>query len=170
MRITQFFSTMILLCFILSGCTGDLQSGNAVAFYYRSTASDFGSETGLFAVEKRYVPYNPTEYEKLIEEYLKGAKSADCTSPFPGGTTLVDFTLRDGSATIVFSPHMALQSQADVITCCTCICKTLFTLGNIDMISIAIEGTQINGEEELTFQKDSLMIWDDTQNNVTANP
>ena len=170
MKIIRYLSVAILLSCILLGCVKDPKGGNAVNFYYCATESNFSSETGLFAIEERYLPYNPTEYQKLIEEYLKGAKSANCTSPFPGGTTLMDFTLRDGIATIVFSPHMALQSQADVITCCTCLCKTLFALPDIDVITISVDGAEINGEKELTFQKDSFVIWDDMSGSITTDP
>ena len=154
----------VLLFSILCGSANEQQNGNSVTFYYCATEAEFGSEMGLFAAEERYVSYNPGEYEALIQEYLNGAISADCVSPFPGGTTLVDYSLSDNAAAIVLSPHMGLQSQADVITCCACLCKTLFTLSDLEAIFISVDGDQINGENELVFHRDSFIIYDDILN------
>ncbi len=170
MKFIRCILTIALLSIILTGCADKQQSGYVVRFYYCTTESSFGNDTGLFAIEERRISYNPNEYRKLIEEYLNGAINTGCTSPFPGGTTLVDFTLRDGRATILLSPHMVLQPQANVITCCACLCKTLFELPDIDTIVIAVDGAQINGEDELTFQKDSFSTWDDVSNSITPHP
>ena len=167
MKVLQYIFVAILLLVILTGCKNNEQTGNIVRFYYCTTESAYGKENGLFAFEDRHILYGVNEHEKLIEEYLNGAKRDECTSPFPGGTTLEDFNLHDGTATIVLSPHMALQSQANVITCCACLCQTLFTLPDIQTISISIDGTQINGENALTFYKDSFIIGDDVSNSIT---
>ena len=157
----------ILLLTGLSGCANNKQTGNAVTFYYCATESEFDDELGLFASEERYVSYGPNEFKMLIEEYLNGAKSTGCVSPFPGGTTLTDFSLYDNIATVVLSPHMGLQSQASVITCCTCLCQTLFAASDIDTISISVDGAQINGEDELIFHRDSFVIFDDVSGSST---
>ena len=170
MRVLRYILVTILLFVILTGCDNNKQGNNIVRFYYCTTESAYGRDDGLFTYEDRHISYAKNEYAKLIEEYLNGAKSAGCTSPFPGGTTLSDFNFRDNTATIVLSPHMALQSQANVITCCACLCQTLFTLDDIESISISIEGTQINGENELTFHKGSFTIWDDVSNDITTQP
>lgn len=170
MNYVRYFLAIFLLCIILTGCTEKNPNGSTVLFYYRSTESNFGSETGLFAVEERTIHYSSSEYEKLIEEYLNGAKSSNCTSPFPGGTTLTYFSLHDGNATIVFSPHMVFQSQADVTTCCACLCQTLFNLPDIQTITISVDGEKINGANELVFQKDSFLIRDDVSSNTIPRP
>lgn len=170
MKLVRCIFIIALLSFILTGCAEKRQSGNAVRFYYCATESSYGAETGLFSVEERRVTYDPNEYQKLIEEYLNGAKSTGCTSPFPGGTTLTDFSIYNGNAAITLSPHMALQSQANVITCCACLCQTLFALPDIDSVAISIDGAQINGEDELTFQKDSFKIFDDASESITPLP
>lgn len=170
MKLVHCILTIVLLSFVLVGCADKEQGANVVQFYYCAMESSYSNETGLFAVEERQVAYNPNEYQKLIEEYLNGAKTNNCTSPFPGGTTLTDFSLRDGNATIFLSPHMALQSQANVTTCCACLCQTLFALPDIDTIVISIDGVQINGENQLQFQKDSFKVLDDMSDSITPLP
>ncbi|MBR3978072.1 MAG: GerMN domain-containing protein [Oscillospiraceae bacterium] len=170
MKLVRCILSIVLLLFILVGCTKTQQNGNVVNFYYCAAEPSYGAETGLFAIEERHITYSPSEYRKLIEEYLNGAKKTGCTSPFPGGTTLVDFILQEGNASIILSPHMALQSQADVITCCACLCQTLFALPDIDTVTISIDGTQINGENRLQFQRDSLKVFDDVSSGVTPQP
>ena len=55
---------------------------------------------------------------------------------------------------------MALQSNADVIVCCACLSKTLFSLPDVREITFRIENREINGEESITFDKNSFVNWE----------
>lgn len=151
---------VILVCISCFGCQEQEQTGTTVDFYYRAKETSYGNDDGIFSIEVREITYEPTDYQMLVEEYLRGARKETCYSPFPPGTTLVSLSVKNRDITIKLSQHMALQSNADVIVCCACLCKTLFSLGDIKTITFCIEDREINGEANITFDKDSFVNWD----------
>ena len=156
-----------LLCITLSiialigcfGCQKQEQTGNTVNFYYRANEPKYGSGDGIYSIEVREVTYELTDYQKIIEDYLRGARITTGVSPFPPGTTLVNLSIKNSDLTIELSPHMALQSNAEVIVCCACLCKTLFSLPDVRKVTFSIENREINGEESITFDKNSFVNW-----------
>ncbi len=154
----------VLVCFC--ACNQNTNNENYLNFYYCSTEQTFGSENGIFAIEERLISCKPDEYRLILEEFLRGPRVNGCISPFPGGTVLEDFKLKDGYASIVLSPHMALQANANLIVCCACLCQTLFEFPEFETIEISIANNQINGESRLVFNKNSFS----TEDNILVEP
>ena len=153
---------VIILLLACCGCEAQKPAGTTVDFYYKAKQPAYGSSDGIYFLEVREITYEPTDYQQIIEEYLRGAKMDACISPFPPGTALVNLSVNNSDLTIVLSPHMALQSNADVIVCCACLCKTLFSLPDVRKITFCIENHEINSEASITFDKDSFASWDIT--------
>ena len=151
---------MIIVLFSCCSCEKQSQAGNTVNFYYRAKEPSYGKDDGIYSIEVREINYEITDYQQIIEEYLRGARIDNCISPFPPGTTLVNLSDRNSRISIELSTHMALQSNADVIVCCACLSKTLFSLPDVREITFRIENREINGEESITFDKNSFVNWE----------
>ncbi len=157
------FLSILLTAVILLGCCGcqkQQPAGTTVDFYYRAKEPTYGSGDGIFSIEVREIAYEPTDYQKLIEEYLRGARIDTCISPFPPGTALVKLSLSVSGISVELSPHMAFQSNADVIVCCACLSKTLFNISDIKTVTFSIENRDINGQSSITFDQESFVNWD----------
>lgn len=156
------------LCFLLvavvllscCGCQKQDPTGTTVDFYYRAKEPVYGSGNGIFFIEVREISYEATDYQKLIEEYLRGARIDACYSPFPPGTSLVKLSVGLSGISVELSPHMAFQSNADMIVCCACLSKTLFSVSDIRTVTFSIENRDINGQSSITFDRESFVNWD----------
>ena len=159
----KFISIIVLICLFAGcyGCQTQVQTDtNKVNFYYRAKQPSYGTRDGIYFVEEREISYAPTDYQQLIEEYLRGARMDECISPFPPGTTLVKISQNFSELSIELSPHMAFQSNADMIVCCACLCTTLFNLSDLTTITFSIENREINGAASITFDRNSFVNWD----------
>ena len=159
---------LLSLLFALPGCS-KTNTDDAVKFYYCSTEDTYGTEQGLFASEMRVLSCDKNDYPAIINAFLNGPKEKECYTPFPGGTVLEDYQFTNGYATIVLSPHMAQQTNANVIVCCACLCMTLFSFPSFQTIEIRIAEKFINGEEKLIFTRNSFQIHDASSLPVTDN-
>lgn len=160
---------ILLFVPLMCACSEPQTLQNTYSFYYCATDPGYGINTGVFAVEERETACKEGDYPLLIEEYLRGPRISNCTSPFPGGTYLEEFSLSDGTAVIILSPHMAFQTTANLVVCCACLSKTLFMFEDIHTIQISIQEYLINGEEYLTFTRNSFSEWDDYSYSAFVN-
>ena len=166
----KIISILLLLSFLitLSGCNKtDIEEG--IKFYYCSYEDTYGTTQGLFVTEMRVLSCDANDYETIIQEFLNGPREKECFTPFPAGTVLEDYQFENGYTTIVLSPQMAQQTNANVLVSCACLCMTLFSFSSIQTIEIRIADKFINGEEKLVFTRNSFLIHDDSSFRITDN-
>lgn len=152
---------IILAISLLFGCADtNTQVRTTVNFYYKTNPIDHISENGIITIEPRSVRTNALDYQILLEQYLEGAQSGNCISPFPAGTTLKSFSLNETSVSITLSPHLTMLSNADLTIACICIARTIFDLTGVDSVQISAQNNLINGQPDITITKSSIVMED----------
>lgn len=155
----------ILLPILICGCNNDHNlPRTTVNFYYKTEPLDHISKNGVFTVEIRNARANSDDYQYLLEQYLNGARSANCISPFPAGTTLKSISINDSSASVTLSPHLSMLSGSDLTIACICLARTIFDMTGVQSVQISAQNNLVNSEPYITITTNSF-----TMNDVVIN-
>lgn len=160
-----------LLCFVilfcLVGCTKQQEKlHDPIEFYYlHSTQKNqiqHGSEHSVITPESREGLGLRRHPGLLLDQYLKGPKTEYVQSPFPSGTTLIEWTSDDAVLTIILSDEFAELSGIELTIACACITKTFLELGGFDTVIIQAETLMLDGKASITMNSSNLLLFDDT--------
>lgn len=156
-------STLIAIVIVSSlfGCNSENRSTvTPFTFYYRTRDINYNSPDGVIAAETVDLKTNVDDYEHILIQYLKGARSNACISPFPAGTTLEEFSLKKDNARVVLSPHLAMLSDSELVIACICLARTLFDITDVPAVQIYAKDSLLNGEQFITINRDSFELRD----------
>ena len=131
-----------------------------VKFYYRSTASTYGTEADVISYELRESFGHEEDYAYLINNYLLGPTTMDRLSPFPAGTTLVSLDLVKDKVIVVLSSHISLLSGAELSIACTCLARTLHEMTGMKGVQISSQGDLLDGMESITINMNDYVLED----------
>lgn len=153
----------ILFVVSLCGCAPkNSYTRSVVYFYYKTQPVEYMSENGVISVEERTITTPPTDYFTLLEQYLNGARSSTCVSPFPAGTTIKDFSINGSVAAIQLSPHLTILTGSDLTVACVCLAKTIFDMADVQAVQISAQNSLINNEPYLTIERNDFVLTDVT--------
>lgn len=156
------FIILFILLIILSGCTGRNDNISVpVSFYYIQNEVEFGTDAVIIKKTTREAKGHEGDYTNIINQYLNGPITYDCTSPFPAGTTLKELHWDQSRAQIVLSPEITTLSGVDLMLACGCLTKTVTELIGVDTVQIRSSSGLINGESILTFQAEDFLYLDE---------
>lgn len=156
---------VVTILFIVSlyGCTPKNSYTRSVAnFYYKTQPVEYLSENGVISVEERTITTSPTDYFALLEQYLNGARSSTCISPFPAGTTVKDFSINGSVAAIQLSPHLTILTDSELTIACICLAKTIFDMAEVHTVQISAQNSLINNEPYLAIERNDFVLTDVT--------
>lgn len=157
------FSFILLLILLITVCGCDSNQSNLrtpVNFYYRTQTVDYRSESGVISVEVRNARGHADDHQYLLEQYLNGARSSNCTSPFPAGTTLKEFNVNETHATVMLSPHLTLLTGSELMIACVCLARTIFDMTGVQSVQISAQNSLINDQPYITITENSFILWD----------
>lgn len=166
-RIICFF--LIITCLFLL-CSCGLKNEpiqNPVTFYYRNPKTKFGTQANLIIGETRESKEHAEDYQYLIEQYLNGPITYDSTSPFPGGTTLAEFSMDASKAYIVLTSQITTLTGSELMVACACITKTVSEMTGVRSVQISTSNGTLDGKESITLTADSFVLWE--QENLLTN-
>lgn len=152
---------IVLMIFILIGCNSNHTSNRTVVnFYYRTEPVQHVSDSGIITVEARSTKASADDYQLLLEQYLNGAQTSGCVSPFPAGTSLKSFSVNDSGASVTLSPHLTLLSNADLSVACICLARTVFDMTGVQSVQISAQNNLLNGEQYITITDSNFVMED----------
>lgn len=137
---------MLAAIFMLTACSlGDYGSSSAdtLEFYYVA-GQNARSPDSIVKPEQRQLSSEPS-IEDIISAYLLGPVTEGYNSPFPEGTQLIKYKLSGGAATITLSEQYSSLQGANRTIADYCLTMTLTALGEVDYVSIAVEGAAVDG-------------------------
>lgn len=156
----QTICTILTISFLYLLCScgnNNIKIKDPVNFYYCTPETQFGEHSTLMVAQIREAKDHIQDYPYLISQYLNGPITYDCVSPFPGGTTLEEFTINKSQASIVLSPHIATLSGSELMLACACMTKTVIEMTGVETVQIStIEGT-LNGKDFIVLTADSFV-------------
>lgn len=150
-----------VICLSLASCTRkNSVSDSAVTFYYKSVDFQYGSPLGVLASEARNFSEYQSNYEQIIELYLKGPKEHNHISPFPAGIYLKEFTLGADRAYITLSSHISMLSGLDLTIACACLTKTVLGITGVSSIEITADNSTLDGQAYLIYTNNDFVFLD----------
>lgn len=157
---------ILLLAFLLllpvAGCRKEPVYEEPLTFYYRKAIFDYEADCSAVETEIR----EGADYESLEETiaiYLAGPVNPELANPFPAELKLLSAQLKDGTLYLTFSDTLAEICGWDLTLCCCCITLTCLELTDASQVCIAAESATLNGEKNITMNRDCLILVDSTQ-------
>ena len=149
-----------LLCFLfalmllfLCGCTGSAGEDPAV-FYYCRTEYSFGSDSAVIAAEERDITGHEGDLQYLLSLYLVGPLDEELESPFPSRTKVLSVLQENDTILLEITDCSNLLSDVHFSLGCACLAMTTLDLTHAAQVTI------ISGEETVTLNPDSLLLYD----------
>ena len=156
-RIVCLLLAVILL--IMPGCSKEDKAQTAtVRFYYKTNPIEFNSDSGVISVETRTLRQDQSDYYGILSQYLNGATTRNCISPFPAGTSLEEVSINDNDASVVLSSHLSLLTDYELSIACVCLARTVFDLADVQSVQISCLNNYLNGEPSITITRDGYVI------------
>ena len=156
----------MLLC--LFGCASRIdEPAEPVRFFYpRPTDSiSFVQTDGAITHEVRESAGHTGDHAYLLNLYVLGPSAEGLRNPFPSGTKVMFFEVRNGIAEIVLSESFARLSGMDLTVACACLTLTIHQLTGAQTVSIGVAGQQQDGQNRVTMQVEDIL-----RNDTSALP
>ncbi|MBE6933620.1 MAG: hypothetical protein E7462_00980 [Ruminococcaceae bacterium] len=159
-RVVCFFF-VCLLTLSLFGCNqGNHPPENTVAVYCKRAVPTYGTADSIIAATYLETDGHSDNYSYLLGKYLQIAPSEEFVSPFPTGTSLIQFRLEGLTAKIVLSDQFAALSGMDLTIACTCLAQTVMSLADCQEVIISANTSQLDGRNFITLNRDSYLLLD----------
>lgn len=159
------FAAMLLCLF---GCAAKIdEPAEPVRFFYpRPTDSiSFVQADGAITHETRESAGHVGDHAYLLNLYLLGPSGEGLRNPFPSGTKLMFFEVRNGIAEVVLSEPFARLSGMDLTAACACLSLTVRELTGAQTVSIGVAGQQLDGQARITMRLEDIL-----RNDTSALP
>ena len=133
-----------------------------VSFYYRRLELSYGTKPEVFDKEVREAEGYRQNYSYLLSMYVKGPESYSVYNPFPRGTFLTGFALRDGTAFVNLSSSFASLTGLDLTLACACITLTVCEMTGAQQVTISAANALLDGNSQITMMPDDLLMMDNS--------
>lgn len=131
-------------------------------FYYRRTATVYGTENGVIAPEVRELASIESDPEAILDLYLKGPVSIGLESPFPRDSRVENWQIQDRTLVLTMNEAFTAISGVELTIACVCITRTMLGILDVDQVRFLSEDTLLNGQKELTLSADLISLTDDS--------
>ena len=152
---------LVLSClFCCFGCSAD-ETGS-VNFYYVRDTYQYGQEDGVMVAEIR----DTTEFsdaQAVMNAYLDGPQDATLHSPFPSGTTILEFLIETETLRITLSSHVAALSKIDQVLACACFARTAMELMGVNAVRFESNSTDFTKMDPILIDRGSILLYDNYQ-------
>lgn len=158
-----FFSVLFLLT---AGCSSAKHSGGEPIEFYYSVSSDkhFGpaiqSETDY--LEDPTVP-------NVMNRLLEGPTNPELSAIIPEGTSLQNWSLRDGELKLDLSEAFGRLTGISLTRGEYCIVLTLTQVEGVDSVSITVDGEALPGNGTRAMSADDIILKGETEDPVTIS-
>lgn len=127
---------------ILSGCQSQ-EPQNALCLWFPSNpgTGDHTAQAVTFEISQETETSGAEAVEKLSKALFAGPRSENLTNPFPVGTELIHWKLRDGQLDLVLSAEYGSLTGVDLTLADYCLALTLCQLDGVDQVCLTVEGS-----------------------------
>ncbi len=150
------FALLLLLLFILSGCSGRHSEETVTLYYANFEGTDLVSvPLAVKGVSEDELP------EYIVEKLIEGPASAEQSRAVRAGTSLKSITVESGLCEVDFSKEFYHEQSIYDILACASVVKSLCSLKNIDGVLLTVEGSMLKTAdgEDMGILKDSDLIF-----------
>ena len=160
----RLISLLLTLAMVLSLCA--CTSETAVTYYYVRDEQEYqyGTADGVMVGESREAAGHVNDLRYLLILYFHGPVTDYLESPFPSGTTLEKLEQDADSVDIQLSGIVSMMEGTDLTLACACLAATCFGLTDAETVTIHAESLNT---VSITFTRDSLLLVDDSAQNIT---
>lgn len=158
-----------LLSFSLISCVSSKENiQEPVYFYYGQLEMQYGNQPEAISKEVRDAKDRRQDYPHLLSLYLNGPESYSLYNPFPRNTSVLSFSLQDGTAAVQLSSSFATLTGFDLTLACACITLTVCEMTGAQQVTISADGVLLDGNQQITITPDSLLMADNS--NIAIRP
>lgn len=152
---------LILSLLITAGCQGrgdEEALVSPVRFYYKTT--DSMEANGATGYELRETAGHEGDYTWILNLYFEGPQSQSLTAPFQRTTDLLSVELAGTQLSLTVTESLAELTGMDLTLACSCITLTCLELPGVESVTIAAEGSTLDGKREITMSREMLLLED----------
>ena len=136
-----------------------------VSVYYCRSQIVYQAADGVLAPETREFSGFQDDLRGFLNQYMKGPKGDDLSSPFPAGGWILDLSRLDSQMNVRLSMHFSQLSGKEQTLACACISKTILELTNCESVCLYINSSEGSEDVIVTMTKDTLLLMDATTTN-----
>ena len=152
----------LILCCSLSGCLEDeIPIAEPVEFFYlRDTFSYTDSDTAIGS-EQRESAGHKEDIHYLLDLYFSGPQSDTLAKTFPTGCSLVSYSTRGNTITVVITDAFASLTGIDLSVASVCLAKTLTGFSGFQTVIIRPQTQLLDGKKSITVRNEDFVLFDD---------
>lgn len=150
---------ILIICLLCCGCN-KTQNQTQIIFYYCNNQMDYKANNSAIGSEICNEPIDHLDYDKLLTNYLSGPHSTNLISPFPSGTSLINFSLDQQSAHVVLSDTFATLTGVELTIACVCISKTVENMTNCATVTISAQNALLDNQESIIIDAQNIFLTD----------
>lgn len=163
-------SILLTVLLILSLCACEIQNDDdyisPIDLYYVRIQDPenlhHGSDNSVIAVHTIEGKGLKEDLAYLLSLYFRGPSDPELESPFPRGTSLVEWSLTDSLLTLTLSDSFATLTGIDLTLACACLTITCLSLTEAEQVQIQAQTVQLDGKQSITMDKSIILLLDDS--------
>lgn len=142
---------------MLSGCQSQ-EPQNALHLWFPSNpgVGDHTTQAVTFEILPEAETNGSEAVEKLSKALFSGPKSENLANPFPVGTELIHWKLRDGQLDLVLSAEYGSLTGVDLTLADYCLTLTLCQLDGVDQVCLTVDGA--SGQEKHPLSPEDVIF------------
>lgn len=145
---------LLLVFFLLPGCTARAQMKEPVRFYYPRLEYEYSAPDGVITCEEREASGHKNELPYLLSLYFSGPVDENLTNPFSPDTELLEVRMEGKSLLITLTDSAQSMPDAAFALASACLSTTCFELSDLQYVTV------LSGSKSLTTARDGLVLSD----------
>lgn len=166
------FVLMLILAFILCGCSQESNSMDAPAvekgrysFYYLQKDYIHSADRSVYNIEKRTME---GDLNTVLREYFLGPKGEDSVSPFPDGTQLQSSILEGASLKVDLGNDFSALTGIELSIACCALAETCFSCSPASEVQVYAGNALLDGQQYISVRRGATMLTDDINKEVSS--
>lgn len=142
---------LLAVLLMLSACQAqEPQDALRLWFPLNPEASGHTAQAVTYEASSEFGTSESETVEILSEALFAGPKSENLVNPFPEGTQLLNWKLRDGQLDLELSEEYGSLTGVDLTLADYCLTLTLCQLDGVDRVCLTVAGTAVQGKHLLS--------------------
>ena len=145
---------LLALLLLLAGCGG--QTAAECYIYYRT--SEDSAAAAAVSGEACGLSQQESEISAALDLLLSPPADVTMESPFPSGTKVNSWTLKDGRLTVDFSEQYGKLYGIDLTLADYCVVLTMTQFEGVEEVALTVAGEEVPGRNQQVFRAEDVLL------------